>query len=98
MSNIRLFHFGLVTTLERTILDTEMKDLNFNMIEVRQGFKTLSQPMKELAADLMAKESTITTTNLKWCLTMNVKRDDNDNIKPIKGKNQRQRMMALSLY
>lgn len=72
----------------------EMKDLNFNMIEVRQGFKTLSQPMKELAADLMAKRINYNNNPiLKWCLTnVNVKRDDNDNIKPIKGKNQRQRI------
>jgi len=72
----------------------EMKDLNFNMIEVRQGFKTLSQPMKELAADLCAKKINYGNNPvLKWCLTnVNVKRDDNDNIKPIKGKNQRQRI------
>ena len=72
----------------------EMKDLNFNMIEVRQGFKTLSQPMKELAADLMAKRINYGNNPvLKWNLTnVNVKRDDNDNIKPIKGKNQRQRI------
>jgi len=72
----------------------EMKDLNFNMIEVRQGFKTLSQPMKELTADLMAKRINYNNNPiLKWCLTnVNVKRDDNDNIKPIKGKNQRQRI------
>lgn len=72
----------------------EMKDLSFNMIEVRQGFKTLSQPMKELAADLMAKRINYNNNPiLKWCLTnVNVKRDDNDNVKPIKGKNQRQRI------
>jgi Phage terminase-like protein, large subunit len=30
---------------------------------------------------------------LKWCLTNTaVKRDDNDNIRPVKGQNQRQRI------
>lgn len=72
----------------------EMKDLNLNMIEVRQGYKTLSQPMKELAADLMAKKINYNNNPiLKWCLTnTNVKRDENDNIKPVKGQSQRQRI------
>lgn len=72
----------------------EMKDLNLNMIEVRQGYKTLSQPMKELAADLSAKRINYNNNPiLKWCLTnTNVKRDENDNIKPIKGQSTRQRI------
>lgn len=72
----------------------EMKDLNLNMIEVRQGYKTLSQPMKELAADLSAKRINYNNNPvLKWCLTnTSVKRDDNDNIRPVKGQNQRQRI------
>lgn len=72
----------------------EMKDLNLSMIEVRQGYKTLSQPMKELAADLSAKRINYNNNPiLKWCLTnTNVKRDENDNIKPIKGQSTRQRI------
>ena len=72
----------------------EMKNLGFNMVIVRQGARTMSQPMKELAAELDAK--TINYNNnpvLKWCLTnTSVKRDENDNIRPIKGANSRQRI------
>jgi len=72
----------------------EMKDLNLNMIEVRQGYKTLSQPMKELAADLAAKKINYGNNPvLKWCLTnTSVKRDENDNIRPVKGQSSRQRI------
>lgn len=72
----------------------EMKNMGFNMIIVRQGARTMSQPMKEMAAELGAK--TINYNNnpvLKWCLTnTSVKRDENDNIRPIKGANSRQRI------
>ena len=72
----------------------EMKDLNFNMIEVRQGFKTLSQPMKELAADLIAKRINYGNNPvLKWNLTnVSVKVDENGNIRPIKGVSSRARI------
>jgi len=72
----------------------EMKSMGFTMIEVRQGAKTLSQPMKEMGADLCAKKINYGNNPvLKWCLTnTNVKRDENDNIRPIKGKNSRQRI------
>lgn len=72
----------------------EMKNSGFQMEVVRQGAQTLSQPMKELAADLKSKLINYNNNPiLKWCLTNTVvKRDENDNIKPIKGKNQRQRI------
>ena len=72
----------------------EMKGMGFTMIEVRQGAKTLSQPMKEMGADLCAKKINYGNNPvLKWCLTnTNVKRDDNDNIRPIKGQSNRQRI------
>ena len=71
-----------------------MKEYGFQMEVVRQGAKTLSQPMKELAADLAAKRINYNNNPiLKWCLTnTSVKRDENDNIRPIKGSNQRQRI------
>lgn len=71
----------------------EMRDKGFNMIEVRQGAKTLSQPMKELAADF-GRKLVVYNNNpvLKWCLTnMCVKYDENDNIRPLKNKNRRLR-------
>lgn len=72
----------------------EMEAYGFRMEVVRQGAQTLSRPMKELGADLAAKR--INYGNhpiLKWNLTnVSVKRDDNDNIRPIKGQNQRARI------
>ena len=72
----------------------EMKEYGFEMIEVRQGAKTMSNPMKQLEADLIEKK-VIYNNNpvLKWCLCNTaVKRDENDNIRPIKGKKQRARI------
>jgi phage terminase large subunit-like protein len=72
----------------------EMKDQGFEMEVVRQGFQTLSQPMKELAADLQAKNINYNNNPvLKWCLTnTSVKTDENGNIRPVKGQHQRQRI------
>lgn len=72
----------------------EMKSAGFIMIEVRQGAKTMSNPMKQLEADLIEKNVNYNNNPiLKWCLTNTaVKRDDNDNIRPIKGRQQRARI------
>jgi len=72
----------------------EMIQHGFTMEKVRQGAQTLSQPMKELGADLQAKRINYNNNPiLKWCLTNTaIKRDDNDNIRPVKGQNQRQRI------
>jgi phage terminase large subunit-like protein len=72
----------------------EMEEYGFTMVEVRQGYKTLSQPMKELEADLKAHKINYGNNPiLKWCLTnVQVKRDENDNIRPVKGQNKRQRI------
>lgn len=72
----------------------EMKANGFDMVEIRQGPKTMSSPMKELGADLIDKK-VIYNDNpvLKWCLcNTQVKADDNDNIRPVKGKKQRARI------
>ena len=72
----------------------EMKDYGFEMVEVRQGAKTMSNPMKQLEADLI--ENNVNYNNnpiLKWCLCNTaVKRDENDNIRPVKGQKQRARI------
>jgi phage terminase large subunit-like protein len=75
----------------------EMEAKGFVMEEVRQGYKTLSQPMKELEADLKAHKINYNNNPiLKWCLTnTTVKRDENDNIRPVKGQNQRQRIDGM---
>ena len=64
------------------------------MYEVRQGAKTMSNPMKQLAADLIEKKVNYANNPiLKWCLCNTaVKRDDNDNIRPVKGQKQRARI------
>lgn len=72
----------------------EMQEYGFMMYEVRQGPKTMSKPMKELEADLIDKNVNYNNNPvLKWCLCNTaVKRDDNDNIRPVKGQKQRQRI------
>lgn len=72
----------------------EMKEYGFNMIEVRQGPKTMSNPMKQLEADLIEKNVNYNNNPiLKWCLcNTSVKRDENDNIRPVKGQKQRARI------
>lgn len=72
----------------------EMKDYGFEMIEVRQGPKTMSNPMKQLEADLIEKNVNYNNNPiLKWCLCNTaVKRDENDNIRPVKGQKQRARI------
>lgn len=72
----------------------EMKDQGFEMEVVRQGYQTLSQPMKELGADLKAHMINYNDNPvLKWCLTnTSVKSDENSNIRPVKGQSQRQRI------
>lgn len=71
-----------------------------DLLPVIMGAKTLSAPMKELAADLGAKLINYNNNPLmKWALTNVTKETDkNENIRPIKGKNQRQRIdPAVSL-
>lgn len=64
------------------------------MAPVAQGKKTLSGPMKNLAADLKAKR-VIYNNNpiLKWCMAnVAVDVDRNDNIQPCKTSNPRKRI------
>lgn len=75
----------------------EMKDIGFDMVEVRQGYKTLSTPMKELESEFRMNQ-VIYNNNpiLKWCLTnTSVKQDENGNIRPVKGVSQRQRIDGM---
>ncbi|MFA5720608.1 MAG: terminase TerL endonuclease subunit [Acholeplasmataceae bacterium] len=64
----------------------EMEDLGFNMEKVRQGVYSLSEPMKQLEADL--KNKVVIYDNnpiLKWCLSnTQAKVDVNGNIQPSK--------------
>ncbi len=73
---------------------TEMEDAGFEMEKVIQGAKTMSNPMKQLEADL--KEKKVNYNNnpiLKWCLLNTaIEIDKNDNIRPVKGKKSKQRI------
>ena len=64
----------------------EMEELGFNMEKIRQGVYSLSEPMKQLEADL--KNKLINYDNnpiLKWCLSnTQAKVDLNGNIQPSK--------------
>lgn len=72
----------------------EMKSNGFTMEKVIQGAKTMSNPMKKLACELDAKNINYNNNPiLKWCLTnTQVETDKNDNIRPIKGINKKQRI------
>ena len=67
---------------------------NKSMIPVRQGVITLSQPMKDLAADFRAHRIIYNNNPIdKWCLiNTEVKTDINGNIQPVKSLDQRQRI------
>lgn len=65
-----------------------------NLLPVIMGAKTLSAPMKLLRADLAAKRINYNNNPLlKWALTnLAVEVDKNENIRPVKGQNKRQRI------
>ena len=65
-----------------------------SMIPIRQGVYTLSQPMKNLAADFKTHNIVYNNNPIdKWCLiNTNVKTDINGNIQPVKGLDPRQRI------
>ena len=77
-----------------TFWTEEMKQNGFVMEEVIQGAKTMSSPMKILATELEAKSINYNNNPiLKWCLTnTQIEIDKNENIRPVKGKNVKQRI------
>jgi phage terminase large subunit-like protein len=72
----------------------EMQNNNFVMEQVIQGAKTMSPAMKELEAQFKSRNINYNNNSiLKWNLTnTQIKQDDNDNIRPVKGKNAKQRI------
>ena len=68
------------------------------MIPVRQGTITLSDPMKNLAADFKAKRIVYDNNPImKWCLiNTEVKTDINGNIQPVKGLDKRKRIDGVA--
>ena len=77
----------------------EMKAYGFDMVEVRQGAKTMSTPMKQLKADLIDKKVNYDNNPiLKWCLSnLSIKADENENIRPVKDKSTQRIDGAVSL-
>ena len=79
--------------------DSNLKNLKSSfgqnsIIPVRQGVITLSEPMKNLAAEFKAHH-VIYNNNpvLKWCLiNTETKTDVNGNIQPVKGRDSRKRI------
>ena len=68
------------------------------MIPVRQGTISLSDPMKNLAADFKAKRIVYDNNPImKWCLiNTEVKTDVNGNIQPVKGLDSRKRIDGVA--
>ena len=66
----------------------ELTDAGLEMVEVRQGYKSMSPPMRELEALLYAKK--VNQGNhpiMRWMWgNLEVRQDENDNIRPVKGK------------
>lgn len=75
----------------------EMRDYGFQMVECRQGYKTLSPAMKELGAELSGKRVNYNNNPvLKWNLTNVVaKSDENGNIRPVKSSSSKQRIDGM---
>ena len=76
----------------------EMETENFNMMQARQGAKTLSLPMQQLGADLAAKKINYNNNPiLKWCLSnTGVITDRNENIVPAKAQTAKQKIDGTS--
>jgi phage terminase large subunit-like protein len=72
----------------------EMENNGFIMETVIQGAKTMSNPMKILASEIKSKNVNYDNNPiLKWCLTnTTLKVDENDNIRPLKGKSSKMRI------
>ena len=65
-----------------------------SMIPIRQGPYTMSEPMKNLKADLQAHKVVYNNNPIdKWCLmNTEIKTDVNGNIQPVKGMSKLQRI------
>ena len=84
---------------DEMINGSEYNPYKFDMVEIRQGFKTESAPLKQLKADLMDKKINYNNNPItKWNLSnAAVKKDDNDNIMLSKEKSRQRIDGAASL-
>jgi len=67
------------------------------MVPIRQGVATLSDPMKDMKADLKSKRIVYNNNPIdKWCLSnTEIKADINGNIQPVKGLDVKMRIDGL---
>lgn len=72
----------------------QMQSHGFEMVVVRQGYQTLSNPMKEMQVDLIEKKINYNNNPiLKWNLSnVAVKADENGNIRPVKNVSEKMRI------
>jgi phage terminase large subunit-like protein len=72
----------------------QMQSHGFEMIVVRQGYQTLSNPMKEMQIDLIEKKINYDNNPiLKWNLSnVAIKSDENGNIRPVKNVSEKMRI------
>lgn len=72
----------------------QMQSHGFEMVVVRQGYQTLSNPMKEMQVDLIEKKINYNNNPiLKWNLSnVAVKSDENGNIRPVKNVSEKMRI------
>ena len=92
---LHYFDLTFEETLRRHLTRSKCREFGEEAMEtVIQGAKTFSIPMKNLKADLQAKKVIYNNNPIdKWCMSNTViKRDENDNIRPVKPSNQRKRI------
>lgn len=85
--------------IDDSLLEKFKQEFGANvMIPVRQGVATLSQPMKDLAAEYQAHRVVYNNNPImKWCLANTyVKSDINGNIQPAKGQSATKRIDGLA--
>jgi phage terminase large subunit-like protein len=75
----------------------ELEDDGFIMMEVRQGYKSMSPPMKEIEALLTGgKMNHGNHPVLNWNFdNLDVKQDENDNVRPVKGRDRNKRIDGI---
>lgn len=69
-------------------LSLDLTDDGLTMVEVRQGYKSMSPAMKEIQKLIIAKQLAHGGNPVaRWCFgNLEVKQDENENIRPVKGK------------
>ena len=91
---IYIYKQGYDSWSSQSYIKTFQENFGDISIPIVQGKKTLSDPMKQIGADLKSKRINYNNNPItRWCLT-NVKADidKNNNIQPSKGDNQRRRI------